>query len=252
MHPLLFKIGPLTLHTYGLMVAIGFLAAFYVAKREFVRRGLPGDFLDNVILPLMAASLLGARFVYFAVNGFHDLWAAPLSFFRIWEGGLVFYGGFIFGFLFLVFYARRRNAPFMAVTDALAAPLLLGQAFGRLGCFSAGCCYGRPTSSFLGVVFTNPDTLAPRFVALHPTQLYSAAGDLLLFAGLYLFRSKLLSRGAATAYYLIGYGMGRFLIEFIRNDDRGFVFLHLTPSQWISFVMIGLGLFIYEKRNTAR
>jgi phosphatidylglycerol:prolipoprotein diacylglycerol transferase len=252
MCPILFKTGPFTLHTYGLMVAIGFLAAFYVAKREFARRHLPVDFLDNVILALMATSLFGARFFYFAVNGFHELNHDPLSFFRIWEGGLVFYGGFIFGFLFLVIYAHYKHVALLAIADALAAPLLLGQAFGRLGCFSAGCCYGRPTSSIFGVTFTHPEALAPRFVALHPTQLYSAAGDLLLFAGLLILRPKLLSRGAATIYYLIGYGVGRFLIEFVRNDDRGAVVMHLQPSQWISIAMVTLGIVLYAKRHADR
>jgi phosphatidylglycerol:prolipoprotein diacylglycerol transferase len=252
MHPILAKFGPITLHTYGLMVALGFLASFFIAKREFARRNLAPDFLDNIILALMGSSLLGARLLYFTVNGFYELKHDPLLFFRIWEGGLVFYGGFLFGFAFLVYYAHHKNVALLAITDALAAPLLLGQAFGRLGCFSAGCCYGRPTSCALGVTFTNPDSLAPRFVSLHPTQLYSAALDLLLFAGLILFRPKLLSRGASTVYYLIGYGVGRFFIEFVRNDDRGVVFMYLQPSQWISLGIIIFGVFLYAKTHTDR
>ncbi len=252
MFPVLFKIGNLTLHTYGLLVAVGFLAAFFVAKREFRTRNLPDNFLDNAILALMLVSLLGARLLYFAVDGFRWLAKDPLSFFRIWEGGLVFYGGFLAGFLFLMWYSKRQDVPFIEITDGLAAPLLLGQAFGRLGCFAAGCCYGRSMDFSLGVTFTHADSLAPRFIPLHPTQLYSAAGDLLLFTGLFIFRPKLLERGLSTVYYLVGYGLGRFLIEFLRADDRGFIFLYLYPSQWISLAMIALGITLYVKRNPAR
>lgn len=240
------------MHTYGLMVAIGFLAAFFVAKREFPRHGLSTDFLDTVILMLMVSSLLGARIFYFAVDGFRALAQNPFSFFKIWEGGLVFYGGFIGGLLFLFFYTRYKEVSLLTVTDSFAAPLLLGQAIGRLGCLAAGCCYGRPTELPWKVTFTHPEALAPRFMALHPTQLYEAGFNALLFAGIFFFRDRFAQKGMNTIYYLVGYGVVRFLVEFIRSDDRGIFFLHLYPSQWISIVMILIGVGLYVKRNSYR
>jgi len=252
MCPVLVKLGPITLHTYGLMVAIGFLTAFFVAKKEFEWRNFPPGMLDQIIFGLMMSAIVGARLLYFAVDGFHELVRDPLSLLRIWEGGLVFYGGFIGGFLFLIFYTRRKNLSLLSITDALTAPLLLGQAFGRVGCFFAGCCYGRPTDSWVGVTFTDERALAPLHVALHPTQLYEAAINFLLFAGVFTFRQRLTAKHMTTSYYLIGYGVARFFLEFIRNDDRGFVFLSLAPSQWISIAMVIGGFVLYAQRNAQR
>jgi phosphatidylglycerol:prolipoprotein diacylglycerol transferase len=233
------------------MVALGFIVAYYAARRDFARYHLPVETLENGIMMLMFSALFGARFVYFAVERFEGLRSDPLSFFRIWEGGLVFYGGFLFGITFLLIYTRVKRLPLLTVLDALTAPLLIGQAFGRLGCFSAGCCYGRPTECFLGVTFTHPESLAPRFVSLHPTQLYSSLGDVLLLGGLYLARKYFKRPGSNVVYYLLGYGTGRFLIEFVRNDDRGVVFAGLFPSQWISLaaILTGVILFFYVRKK---
>jgi phosphatidylglycerol:prolipoprotein diacylglycerol transferase len=228
---------------------LGFLAAVFVGRREFLKYGLPAETLDLVLMALMLSGLFGARLFYFLVNGIGFLFSDPLSFFRIWEGGLVFYGGFIGGFLFLVIFTRIKKMPLLSVLDPFTVPLLLGQAIGRLGCFSAGCCYGRPTTSWVGVTYSSPNTLAPLNVPLHPTQLYESAMNFLLLGGLLLLRRRFVERGLATAYYLIGYGTGRFLLEFVRGDDRGYVFFHLQPSQWVSLAMVLIGLVVYAKRH---
>src|SRR5438067_1813064 len=131
MFPILLHIGPITLHTYGLMVAIGFLLALRVARGQFQQRGLPDVLLDRIVFCLMVFGLLGARVFYFGVDNFAELRSDPLSFFRIWEGGLVLYGGVIAGVTVLIFFSRTHGLPFLGLTDAFAAPLLLGQAIGR-------------------------------------------------------------------------------------------------------------------------
>ncbi|MCB4756079.1 MAG: prolipoprotein diacylglyceryl transferase [Elusimicrobia bacterium] len=258
MFPILLHIGPLTLHTYGLLVAVGFLAAYYVARKEFARRQYPSATLDQLLFLGLLSGLLGARIFYFALEVPADFVRDPLSFFRIWEGGLVFYGGFLFGLGALVVGARKgsgldatRPDPFLALTDALLGPLLLGQAIGRLGCFAAGCCYGKPTLSFFHVTFTDPESLAPTFLPLCPTQLYEAVGNLALFFGWLLVRRRLLRPGLLTVYYLWGYGTLRFFIEFLRNDTRGPFILSLSPGQWISVgaVLWGSGLLLYGNKK---
>lgn len=243
MFPILFNLGPITLHTYGLLVALGFLAAYYLARIELPKNGLPAELMDRITLPLMLSALFGARVVYFVLSGEN-----MSSFFRLWEGGLVFYGGFIGAFTYVLIFCRIKKISILKLADALVAPLLLGQAIGRLGCFAAGCCYGKPTSSFLGVPFTSLDSLAPRLIPLHPTQLYSSLGDFLLLGGIFLIRKHLQTEGFKTAYYLVGYGAGRFLIEFLRDDFRGPLAGGFSPGQWISLgaIIIGVILFRYS------
>jgi phosphatidylglycerol:prolipoprotein diacylglycerol transferase len=251
MFPILLRIGPVTLHTYGLLVALGFLAAVFIARREFVREGWPISLVDEVVVYLMISGLFGARLFYFVLEGFQEFKMDPWVFLRIWEGGLVFYGGLIFGLVTLYLFAQFREINFLSLMDTLAAPLLLGHAIGRLGCFAAGCCYGKATDFILRIIFTHPESLAPRFVPLHPTQLYSSLGDLALFWGALKLRRQYPARGVVSAYYLFGYGLFRFLIEFLRGDDRGRFLASLSPSQWVGILLIlsGITLFIYVKRR---
>ena len=254
MFPILIQIGPFVLHTYGLMVAIGFLLALTVARRQFQRFGLPLDRLDPMVLYLMIFGLLGARALYFALESSATLRVDPFAFFRLWEGGLVFYGAVIAGVLTLTVLSRRYGVRFISLTDAFAAPLLLGHALGRVGCFAAGCCYGRPTELPWGVSFSHPASLAPRFTPLHPTQLYESAGNLLLFfAALWLSRRER-RPGMLTAFYAVSYGLFRFLVEFLRGDDRGFYFHRFSPSQIVAaaLVMLGMLVFFHAKKESAR
>lgn len=253
MYPILFKIGPLTLHTYGMFVALGFLAGFYVLRQQFDRQGLDVSLVDNLAFLLLLGGLFGARLAHFVFAEPKILFNHPLTFFRIWEGGLVFYGALLVGLVILILYARYRELPLLALFDAFSAPMLIAHALGRLGCFSAGCCYGKPTASFAAVTFTHPESLAPTLIPLHPTQLYSSLGNLTLFGLALALSRRNPPQGSLIAFYLLGYGTFRFLIEFIRNDYRGPVFGGLFPSQWISIglVITGLLVLIYVKKTSA-
>lgn len=252
MIPTLLHLGPLRLHTYGLLVAVGFLLALRVTRRTFQRQRIPLEWVDQLAVVLILAGVFGARLFYFGAVGWEELWRNPVSFLKVWEGGLVYYGGFLGGVIALVVFVRRKNIPFLVLSDALVAPLLLAQAIGRLGCFAAGCCYGRPTDSMWGVVFTHAEALAPRFVRLLPTQLYASVGNFLLFWAALRLTALSPRRGVVTALYLVGYGAVRFVIEFFRGDDRGAFVSGLSPAQWISLAAIAAGAAVYwygrEKR----
>ncbi len=250
MLPVLFHLGPLTLHTYGLMVAFGFLAGTAVARRTFAMNLLPALLVDKLAMLLLFGGILGARIMFFAVDDFTALAADPMSFFRIWEGGLVFYGGVVAGIITLTIYSHRTKIPFLVLTDAFVPALLVGHAFGRLGCFAAGCCYGKTSGFWPGVIFTSPNSLAPTFVALFPTQLYESVLTALLFGISYWMIRRHPPVGRVTGFYLVAYSTVRFFMEFLRGDDRGHPLFGMSPGQAVSAVSfaVGMVLLIYVER----
>ncbi len=168
-----------------------------------------------------------------------------LEILRIWNGGLTYYGGFLGAVLFSLAFCYVRGLSFLRVADITSPSIMLGIAFGRLGCAAAGCCHGKVAPDFpLSVVITAPDSLSPRFVPLYPTQVMSSIGDVAIFLLLIAMRPRLEKRGQLFYLMLIVYGIFRFAIEFLRNDPRGFVHLGplaLAESQVVSLPLIALG-----------
>ena len=154
--------------------------------------------------------------------------------------GFVVYGGIIGGAITIYAFCRIKKIDMLAYLDLMIPSVALAQAFGRVGCFLAGCCYGRETDSILGVIFTNSD-FAPNGVKLLPTQLFMAAGDLVIMAVLLWYARKRPMRGKTSALYLMLYSIGRFVVEFFRNDDRGTVGM-LSTSQFIAIFVLAAGL----------
>lgn len=239
MHPVLFKLGPVTIHTYGVLVALAFLAGITIASREAARKGIDKDLMVDLCLYLLGAAIIGSRLLEVAVD-YRYYMQHPLEIVMIWKGGLVFYGGFILAVLTGVWFMNRYNMPLWTTADILAPCIALGQSIGRLGCFSAGCCYGKPTDLPWGVTFTDPGSLAELGVPLHPTQLYESAGTLVIFALLWLFRKKTKFSGQLFWMYVIMYSVLRFCLEFVRGDQvRGFVNIAsftLSTSQAVSIM----------------
>jgi phosphatidylglycerol:prolipoprotein diacylglycerol transferase len=246
MHPILFKLGPLTIYTYGALVALGVLAAIGVAAWLAKKENLPPDKIMDLGVYLMAAAVIGSRLLYVIIE-WRTYINSPLSVFKVWEGGLVFYGGFIACFLVIWWFIRRHQLSFWAVTDVYAVGLPLGHAIGRMGCFMAGCCYGKPTDSDWGVIFTNPKSLAPLDIHIHPTQLYEAAANLLIFLILLFFRRHKSFSGQVFLFYAMLYSSARFTIEFFRGDPRGGLG-PLSTSQWVGIaVFILCGIWWWKK-----
>ncbi|MBI3333807.1 MAG: prolipoprotein diacylglyceryl transferase [Candidatus Omnitrophica bacterium] len=226
MHPILVKIGPLALHSYGLMVALGFMAAAALASRRAQALGLDPSRIQKVVWISLLAGILGARLAYLFLNW--DLFASnPVEIIRLDHGGLVFYGGLTMGLAAGLWTIRRAGLPLLKTADLLIPPLVLAHAIGRIGCFLNGCCYGKPTSVPWAVAF--PADRVPR----HPTQLYESAFLLLLF--LFLQRAAGGGRRPGRLLFLYGlfYGTWRFLVEFLRGDNPA-VGLGLTAFQWAS------------------
>lgn len=253
MYPELFRIGNFPITTYGIFLAVGMLLALFVAARLGQRDGIPRERIYDIGLWTLIGGLVGSKFLMLFTED--NVQVFSLDFLR--SGG-VYYGGFLGGFIALAILIKIYGLPFWKVGDAFAPGVALGQAFGRQGCFSAGCCWGKPTSLPWGVHFTEAGheyTGVPIYgpdghdVFLHPTQLYESFFMLAVFAFLYYLHRKKLFNGQVLITYAIIYSIFRFLIEFIRDDPRGDLFgltsmTGLSTSQLISLI-VAIGAIIF-------
>jgi phosphatidylglycerol:prolipoprotein diacylglycerol transferase len=236
-------IGPLSLHTYGVLLALAFVAGLWVASRQARRAGMDPGVVTDMAVYVLIAGLIGAKLMLLFVEwGYYS--ENPREIFSILQSGGVFYGGLLAALPVAWWYTRRHRLDPWATADVLAPGVILGQTIGRLGCFSAGCCYGRATSVPWAVTFRNP--LAARIVGtpldvpLHPTQLYEAAATLLVFGVLMWMSRRQRFRGQIALAYIFLYSVARFVIEFYRGDAaRGMVFGGaLSTSQLIAAILV--------------
>lgn len=236
MYPVLVEIGPLKIHAYGALVAMGFLAAIWVAAREIGRKGQDPETFYDMAFWLVLAAVAGARLFHVLV--YWPVYAAdPREIYRLWNGGLVFYGGLLAAAAASVVFLRRRGLPFLPVADAAALGIPLGLAFGRVGCALAGCCYGKPTTVPWAIVFSDPASLAPLHVALHPTQAYESLASLAIFGVLSATRDRFVTPGMRFWTMLVLYGVARSFLEIFRDDPRGFIG-PFSESQAVSAVLV--------------
>ncbi|KMP12350.1 prolipoprotein diacylglyceryl transferase [Candidatus Nitromaritima sp. SCGC AAA799-C22] len=239
MHPVLVEFGFVKIFTYGLLVASGFLAAILLASSRGEKEGLDPQKILDLCFYLMVSALLGARLLYVIVE-YKYFAAAPLEVFKFWKGGLVYYGGLILGVLVALWYLKRHALPVWKVADLLAPSIALGQGIGRWGCFFAGCCYGVKTDVPWAITFSDPRSLAPLGIPLHPTQIYLSLNALAIFAFLMWLSKRKTFDGQIFWTYGILYSIGRFIIEYFRGDDRGYAIEHiLSTSQFVGiFILI--------------
>ncbi len=249
MHPILLKLGPITIYTYGFMLAVAFLSAITVAGRYAQSLGIPkGQFYD-LCFYLIVAALVGSRLLFVILEPAVFL-SHPLKLFALWEGGLDFQGGLFLALIVAFFYIRHQGWPWRPTLDALALGAPLGQFLGRIGCFMAGCCYGKPSDVPWAVTFNNPNTLCPLRVPVHPTQLYESFLDLGVFLLLYWFRPRKVYHGQMVLIYLCLAGLVRFVVEFFRSplDYRGptfFGWMPLTQLIALALFLVCAGLLFY-------
>jgi phosphatidylglycerol:prolipoprotein diacylglycerol transferase len=250
MFPKLISFHGFTLPTYGVLVAIGFVAGLLVAMHLANREHLDKQQVYNLGIYLALAGMLGSK-LFLLIQDHSYYWNNPreiFSFSTLQSGG-VFYGGVLVGIAVAIWYARSSGMPFLKTADAFAPGIALGHAFGRLGCFSAGCCWGLPTSLPWGVTFTSEYSHevigVPIGVKLHPTQLYEAAAEAVIFVALYLFYKRKRFDGQILGWYLILYPTARFLVEFLRSHvDEALIFGRISDAQAISLGLIATGIWL--------
>lgn len=252
MYPIIFQFGWITIHTYGLLLSVAFLAGLFAIAKLASRDGIDPNLVYDLGLYIALSALVGAKLLLFVTESDYYL-QNPGEIFSLdtLRAGGVFYGGFILAVLVAVFFTRKHRLGFWRVADVFSPGIALGQAIGRVGCFSAGCCYGKETSVPWAVVFTNPYSHervgVPLMVPLHPSQLYEAVANAVLFSVLWFATRKKKFDGQIFIWYLTLYGIIRFVLEFWRGDaDRGFVLGGLlSTSQFISLLMLCLAVTLW-------
>jgi phosphatidylglycerol:prolipoprotein diacylglycerol transferase len=255
MYPLLFELGPLSIYSYGVLLATAYIVGLRFALRRADQAGLNGQRVMDLGILIIISALVGAKLMLFVVE-FDRFTSDPAQLLALLKSGGVYYGGLLLAVPVAWWYISNYRLPFWTTCDLFAPGIALGQAVGRMGCLLAGCCYGQTTEMPWGVTFTNTLAAAnvgtPLGVALHPTQLYEAAA-MLLVLGVLLASERHWRpfQGRTFWTYLLLYGLVRFAIEFYRGDPRGLVFDTLPTSQFVSalIVPISLSMLVYLRRR---
>jgi len=245
--PELFKLGPITLYSYGVLLAVSYLVGLKLAMARAKQRNLDAARVLDLGIYIIVAALVGAKLLLLVVD-FDHYRNNPGELLALARSGGVFYGGLILAVAVAFWYIARHKMPFWSTCDVFAPGIALGHVTGRLGCFAAGCCYGRPTDAPWGVIFTDPLAAAnvgtPLGIRLHPTQLYEAGAELLILA--FLLATERRGRpfaGRTFWLYMFLYAVSRYIIEIYRGDPRGVVpFLDISTSQFISLILGPLSL----------
>jgi phosphatidylglycerol:prolipoprotein diacylglycerol transferase len=262
MYPILVKIGPIIIHTYGFMLALGVLSAIALSTWLGKKENLDSKTIFDFIFYTLLIGLLGAKlFLFFTELSYYT---RSFSNFKslLFSGG-TFYGGLIFGGVFAVWFLHKHRVNFRIMGDTVAPSLALAHFFGRMGCFFAGCCWGREAvGCSIAVEFTSSQTSTgvPHHVPLYPTQLMEAGLNLLNFLFLFLLYRKKKFNGQIFTIYLLNYSIIRFFVEFFRgDDDRGYIFggmehpfTSLSVPQLISILGIIIAVILYIRFKKAR
>lgn len=245
MHPVLLSLGPITIYTYGAFIAFAFFLGLSFSAREAKKEGIDPEKVMDLGFYMLLSIIVGGRILFVLIN-IKEFIADPVSIFKVWEGGLVFYGGFIMTIFVVILYSKKYGINVWQMADIYAPAVALGQGIGRWGCFFAGCCYGRASNVPWAVVFTDPNSLAPLNVALHPAQLYDSLNNLIIFIILMFYRRKKKFNGHIFWSYTILYAIGRFIVEKFRGDDRGVLvpYVIFSTSQWIGLGIVAVSIFM--------
>ena len=238
MHPIIFETSYFSIKAYGLFVAMGFLAGLGFALREARQQGLDAQPILDLAFYIILSAIIGSRLFYVLTNldsYRHNL----LDILKVWQGGLTFFGGLMLSFAAGVIYMKRHRMAVWKTFDLFAPALALGDFLGRIGCFFAGCCYGRECSYPWAVTFTDPQSLARIGAALHPTQLYAAFASLATFLLLWAWSSRKTFDGQLALLWIFFYSSFRLIIEYFRGDPRGYLILEtFAVSQVLAAVLV--------------
>jgi phosphatidylglycerol:prolipoprotein diacylglycerol transferase len=241
MHPILFEFAGLKITTYGLIVAVAFLSSIYLASGLAKKQGINNELIFDLGFIIIIWAIIGARLLY-VIIWYKEYIKDPISIFKVWEGGLVFYGGFIASFIASLWWIKRKKLNFLMLADIIAPFIAFGHSIARIGCFFAGCCYGRPSDChgiLCEAVFPALNDNIPRY----PTQIYESFANFLNFIILIIFFKKFKNKNGDVIFlYLLNYGITRMIIEFFRGDPERGKILFLSTSTFISIFMVLSGI----------
>jgi len=255
MFPKLIDLGGFFLPTYGVMVALAFLAGLWATNKLATRSGLPTAKIQDLVIYCAITGLVGAKLMMFIFDWeYYARNPAEMISLSTLRAAGVYQGGFLLALVFAYFYMKRNGLPLLKTMDCFAPGIALGHAIGRIGCFAAGCCYGALCNRPWAVRFTNPDAKefsnVPLNVPLHPSQIYETVGDLVIFAVLFRLHNPASRPGGLFSLYLVFYSLLRFIVEFFRHHDQlpMFAAVPLVHTQWISLGTLLLGLWLLFRK----
>jgi phosphatidylglycerol:prolipoprotein diacylglycerol transferase len=254
MYPRLFELGPITVYTYGVLLAAAYLLGLQLARIRARKRGLDPNRVLDLGIYIIISALIGAKLLLL-ITDFKTFTSDPRELLTLARSGGVFYGGLILAVAVALWYIRKIGLPLWTTCDVFAPGIALGHVVGRFGCLFAGCCFGKPTTRPWGITFTDPFAAAnvgtPLGVPLHPTQLYEAGAEFIILMFLLATERKGRAYPGRTFWlYMLLYAVSRFIIEFYRGDERGAVGMFST-SQFISIVLapLAVGMLVYLARR---
>lgn len=256
MQPIAFQLGPLTVHWFGVCIALAFLAGLWTATKRAPLAGITGEHIADLVVPwLLLGGIVGARVMFIGTYWQDEFVGKPWwEIFMIQRGGLVFYGGLIGSSLAVIIFARIKKLALWKLADILAPSIALGSLFGRIGCLLNGCCFGRACDRPWAIQF--PDTHATHGMPVHPTQIYDALLNLALYLGLaWVFRHRRKFDGQIFALYLGCYAITRSTVEFFRGDySDAHLRNGLTPAHILSIgiFVAGMVLFFVLRRRALK
>lgn len=251
MYPVIANFGPVTIYSYGAMVAMAFLFSLYIARREALRKNINTELVYDLAFYLVIGSLIGARVYYIAFLSPADFINDPLSILKLWEGGLAIHGAILGGIFAGLIFSKRRKISFWKTSDLVAPSIILGQAIGRIGCFLNGCCFGVPTESIFGVRFPEGSLSYLEYgpVAVHPTQLYESFFNLIGFFVLWSLRRRIRFDGGLFLLYLMIYNCIRIITSSLRGDSLYIWGTGIKIAQVLSALIFIASLYLFIKRR---
>ena len=250
MYPILFEFGTFQIRSYGVVVGLCFLLALWMSTREANRKALDPKLIQDFSIYALLGGVVGARLYFVLFSEPAYFLEHPGEILAIWNGGMGIIGSLIGGLLAAVWFCRKHSIPLLRFADTLAPGIALGQTTGQLACLLNGDSYGRPTDLPWAITFTDPNSMAPLNIPLHPIELYEMAAYFLVFLVVWQMRKRYRSDGFAFFIYLAGYGMARLIVDFFRGDPAMFAWgLQAAQVFGAAAILISLIGFLLLKKD---
>ncbi|MGH7825837.1 MAG: prolipoprotein diacylglyceryl transferase [Candidatus Binatia bacterium] len=249
MYPVLFEFAGFQVRSYGIIVVLSFLVAVWMSTREAERKSLDPKLVRDFAVYGLIGGIIGARlyFVLFSEPGY--FLQHPWEIFAIWSGGIGIIGALIGGFLIALWFCRRNKISLLKLGDTLAPGMALGQTLGQFACLFNGDSYGRPTDLPWAITYTDPRSLAPLNIPLHPIEIYEMGAYFLVFLLVWKIRKQHRLDGFNFFTYLAGYGMARFIVDFFRGDPAMFAWgIQAAQLFGAAMILVSLACFVLLKK----
>lgn len=239
MYPVLFQIGSFELRSYGVIVALSFVLALGLSTREAKGNGLEPGVVQDFAFYALVGGLIGARLYFVLFSRPAYFLQNPWEILAVWRGGIGVIGSLIGGFVVSLWYCRKKKISFLSLGDTLAPGIALGQTVGQFACLLNGDSWGKPTNLPWAIIYTDPRSMAPLNIPLHPIEIYEMVAYFLVFLIVWWVRARTTVQGNVFATYLASYGVARFIVEFFRGDPA--IFGWGVPAAQVSSVILVLG-----------